>query len=145
MPALYIKTQASPAILRSSDVILQPLQFPGSYVSPAPHISSIFPCPAQSLRTVWTEKKAHGPADGAGLTSAEIARRDRLAKEKAERTANRAANHAPESAEEEDPGLLPPSTAPPRLEESGSMKRKRGRTIDFVALHTGTANKKGKP
>ena len=54
------------------------------------------------------------PADAAGLTSAEIARRDLLAKEKAERTANRAANHAPEPADEEDPGLLPPSTATPK-------------------------------
>jgi len=34
---------------------------------------------------------------------------------------------------------------PPRLEESSSMKRTRGRTMDFVALHTGTARKKGKP
>ena len=78
------------------------------------------------------------------MTSAEIARRDLLAKEKAERAANRAANHAPESADEEDPGLLPPSTAPPRLEESGSMKRTRGGTLDFLALHTGAARKKGK-
>jgi len=58
---------------------------------------------------------------------------------------NRAANHAPESTDEEDPGLLPPSTAPLRLEESGSTKRARGRTLDFMALHTGTASKKGKP
>ena len=94
-------------------------------------------------KMVWRKKKTHGPADAAGLTSAEIARRDLLAKEKAERAANRAANHAAESADEEDPGLLPPSTAPPRLEESSSMKRTRGRTLEFVVLHT--ASKKGKP
>ena len=85
------------------------------------------------------------PADAAGLTSAEIARRYLLAKERAERAASREANHAPESTDEEDPGLLLPSTAPPRLEESGSTKRTRGRTLDFVALHTGAASKKGKP
>ena len=96
-------------------------------------------------KKIWKKKKAHGPADAAGLTAAEIARRDLLAKDKAERAVNRAANYAPESADEEDPGLLPPSTAPPRLEESSSMKRTRGRTMDFVALHTGTASKKGKP
>ena len=45
--------------------------------------------------------------------------------------------------EEVDSGL-PPSTAPPRLEDSGSVKRTRGRTLDFVALHTGAANKNGK-
>jgi hypothetical protein len=84
------------------------------------------------------------PADAVGLTSAEIARRDLLAKERAERPVNRAANHAPESVDEKDPGLLPPSTASPRPEESGSTKRTRGRTMDFVALHTGTTSKKGK-
>jgi hypothetical protein len=42
---------------------------------------------------VW-RKKAHGPAGAAGFTPAEIACRDLLAKEKAERAANRAANHA---------------------------------------------------
>jgi hypothetical protein len=47
--------------------------------------------------------------------------------------------------DEEDPGLAPPSTAPPRLEESGSTKRTRGRTLDFTAQHTGTVSKKGKP
>ena len=60
--------------------------------------------------------------------SAEMARRDLLA--------NRAANHAPESADEEDPGLLPPSTAPRRLEESGRMKGTRGRTMGlFLGAH----------
>ena len=96
-------------------------------------------------KKVWRKKKVHGPADAAGLTSAEIAGKDLLAKEKAESAASRAANHGPEPADEEDPGLLPPSTAPPRLEESGSTKRTRGRTLDFVALHTGAASKKGKP
>ena len=66
-------------------------------------------------------------------------------KEKAERATNGAPNYVPEPADEEDPGLLPPSTAPPRLEESGRMKRTRGKTMDFVALHTGVASKKGKP
>jgi len=51
-------------------------------------------------KKVW-RKKAHGPANVAGLTSAEIACGDLLAKEKAERAANRAANHAPEPADEE--------------------------------------------
>jgi hypothetical protein len=96
-------------------------------------------------KRAWRKKKIHGPADAVGLTSAEIARRDLLAKEKAERTANRVANHAPESADEEDSGLSPPSTTPPRLKESGYMKRTHERTTEFVALHTGTASKKGKP
>jgi hypothetical protein len=65
-------------------------------------------------------------------------------KEKAERATSGAANYAPESADEEDPGLLQPSTAPPRLEESGSTKRTHDGTLDFVALHTGAARKKGK-
>ena len=39
---------------------------------------------------------------------------DLLAKEKAERAANRVGNHALEPADEEDPGLLPPSTATPK-------------------------------
>jgi len=81
------------------------------------------------------------PADTVGLTSA---RRDLLAKERAERPVNRVANHAPESVDEKDPGLLPPPTASPRPEESGSTKRTRGRTMDFGALHTGTTSKKGK-
>jgi hypothetical protein len=63
---------------------------------------------------VWRKKKTHGPADAAGLTSAEIARRDLLAKDKAERTANRETNHAPEPADVEDPGLLSPSKATPQ-------------------------------
>ena len=48
-------------------------------------------------------------------------------------------------ADEEDPGLLPPSIKALRLEESGSTKRTRGRTIDFIAICIGTASKKGKP
>jgi hypothetical protein len=32
-----------------------------------------------------------------------------------------------------------------RLEESGSTKRMRGRTVGFVTPHMGTATKKGKP
>jgi hypothetical protein len=44
-----------------------------------------------------------------------------------------------DSAGEEEAGL-PPSTAPPRLEDP----RTRGKTLDFVALHTGAANKKTK-
>ena len=92
-------------------------------------------------KRAWRKKKTYGPADVAGLTSAEIVCRDLLAKDKAERAANRAANYEPESADEEDPSLLPPSTAPLRLEESSSMKRTRGRTMDFVALDTGTASK----
>ena len=89
--------------------------------------------------------KTHGPADVVGLTSAEIARRDLLAKEKAKKIINRAANHASKPTDEEDLSLLPPSTAPLRLEESNGVKRTRGRTLDFVALHTGTVSKKGKP
>jgi hypothetical protein len=69
-----------------------------------------------------------------GCKALEITRRDLLAKEKAERAANQATNHAPEPADEEDPGLLPPSVAPSRLEESGSTKRTRERILDFVAL-----------
>jgi hypothetical protein len=42
---------------------------------------------------------------------------------------------------EEEAGL-PPSTAPPRLEDPTSTKRTRGKTLDFVALHTGAASKK---
>jgi hypothetical protein len=44
-----------------------------------------------------------------------------------------------DSVGEEEAGL-PPSTAPPRLEDP----RTRGKTPDFVALHTGAANKKTK-
>lgn len=67
------------------------------------------------------------------LRHQKIARRDLLAKERAERAASRAANDAPESTYEEDPDLFPPSTAPPRLEESGNTKVTRRRTLDFVA------------
>ena len=105
------------------------------------HIGTPNPVP----KKVWRRKKAHASADAIGLTFIKFTRRDLLAKEKAERATNRAANHAPESADEEDPDLLPPSTSPPRLEESGSTKRTRGRILDFVALHTGTVSKKGKP
>jgi hypothetical protein len=49
------------------------------------------------------------------------------------------------STNKEDLSLLLPSTAPLTLEESGSTKRTLGRTLDFMALHTGTASKKGKP
>jgi len=65
-------------------------------------------------KKAWRKNKAHGPADAARLVSAEIAHRDLLAKEKAERAANRVGNHALEPADEEDPGLLPPSTATPK-------------------------------
>jgi negative regulator of sigma E activity len=37
---------------------------------------------------------------------------------------------------------LPSSTAPPRLEDPQNVKRTRGRTLDFVALHTGAPSKK---
>jgi hypothetical protein len=83
-------------------------------------------------KKAWKKKKAHGLADAAGLTSAEIARRELEAKEKIEKAQSAAVSH------------VPPSTAPPRLEDSGSVKRTRGKTMDFVALHTGTASKKGK-
>ena len=36
---------------------------------------------------------------------------------------------------------LPSSTAPPRLEVPSNMKRTRGKTLDFVALHTGAPSK----
>jgi hypothetical protein len=63
-------------------------------------------------------------------------RKQRSASKKgAERAANRATNHAPKSTDKKDPGLLPPFTVPPRLEESASTKRTRGRTLYFVALH----------
>jgi hypothetical protein len=48
-----------------------------------------------------------------------------------------------ESAGEEDLGL-PPSTAPPRLEDAVT-KRSRGKTLDYLALHTGKASKKTRP
>jgi hypothetical protein len=40
----------------------------------------------------WRKRKAHGPADAAGLDPAEIARRALLAEEKTKGAANRAAN-----------------------------------------------------
>jgi hypothetical protein len=46
--------------------------------------------------------------------------------------------------DEEDAGLPPPSTAPPRLEDTAVMKRTRGKTLDFVALQNGTSTKEGK-
>jgi hypothetical protein len=44
---------------------------------------------------------------------------------------------------EEDTGLPPPPTVPPRLEDTAVMKRTRGKTLDLVALQNGTATKKG--
>jgi hypothetical protein len=82
-------------------------------------------------KKVWRKKKAHGPADAAGLTSAEIAYRDLLAKEKAKKAANRAANHAPESADEEDPGLLPPLQRPQGWR---NLAARRGRVEGPLAL-----------
>jgi hypothetical protein len=57
---------------------------------------------------------------------------------------NRTRPSQDEEGEEVDSGLVP-STAPPRLEDSGSKKMTRGRTLDFVALHTGAASITGKP
>ena len=92
---------------------------------------------------MWKKKKTNGLANAAGLTSAEIAKRDLAIKEKAERAAiaealkltkpgkpaSRAAP-APKPADlmgfsdaEGDAGLPPPSTAPPRLEDTAVMKR----------------------
>jgi len=68
--------------------------------------------PNPVAKKVWRKKKAHGPADAAGLASAEIAHRDLLAKERLKEPQNRAANHAPGSTDEEDPGLLPPLQRP---------------------------------
>jgi hypothetical protein len=122
-------------------------------------------------KKVWRKKKTNGPSDAAGLTSAEIAKRDLPAKETAERAATATAlkltkakagklvsRAAPTPTalapgpvdltglgdDEEDAGLPPPSTAPPRLEDTALMKRTRGKTLDFVALQNGTAAKKGK-
>jgi hypothetical protein len=105
-------------------------------------------------KKTWRKKKTHGHADAAGLTSAVIAQKDLAAKEKAEATkAAKAAKAAVltatkakarvESAGEEDLGL-PPSTAPPRLEDAVT-KRSRGKTLDYLALHTGKASKKTRP
>jgi hypothetical protein len=80
---------------------------------------------------------------------AQIAAKLRSAKEKARKAVSCAVQIKPtrpsleEEGEEVDTDL-PPSTAPPRLEGSGGMKRTRRRTLDFVLLHTGTASKKGK-
>jgi hypothetical protein len=49
--------------------------------------------------------------------------------------------HVSDSESEVDTGL-PSSTAPPRLEDPQNVKRTRGRTLDFVALHTGAPSKK---
>jgi hypothetical protein len=92
------------------------------------------------------------------LTSAEIAKQDLAKKEKTERaaiakTGKPASRAAPASGpadltgfgnDEGDVGLSPPSTAPPRLEDTVVMKRTRGKTMDFVALQNGTVTKKGK-
>ena len=113
--------------------------------------------------------KTNGLANTAGLTSAEIAKRDLAGKEKAERAAIAAALKltkarkpasravpAPTAPapgpidltglgdDEEDAGLPPPFTALPRLEDTAVMKRTRGKTLDFVALQNGTATKKRK-
>jgi hypothetical protein len=65
------------------------------------------------------KNKTTGPADAPGLTSAEIARRDLLTKEKTERAVGNVVSPDPNLASQlaEDPGLLPPSTGPPRLED----------------------------
>jgi hypothetical protein len=52
--------------------------------------------------------------------------------------------HVSDSESEVDTGL-PSSTAPPRLEDPSNMKRTRGKTLDFVALHTGAPTKKTRP
>jgi hypothetical protein len=107
---------------------------------------------------VWRKKKINGLTNAAGLTSAEIAKRDLAKKEKAERTAiartgKPASRVAPAPGpvdltgfgdDEGDVGLPPPSTAPPRLEDTAVMKRTRGKTLDFVVLQNGTVIKKGK-
>ena len=86
-------------------------------------------------KRVWRKKKTHGLADEAGLTSAEIAHGDLGAKEKAERVqipatlrstkakAGKADSCAQRDKDEEVDANLPPSTAQPRLEDSGSMER----------------------
>jgi hypothetical protein len=84
---------------------------------------------------VWRKKRTQGLADAAGLTSAEIAHRDLGAKEKTERAqipatlrstkakGRKADSRAQEDEDEEVDATLPPSTAPPRLEDSGSMEK----------------------
>jgi hypothetical protein len=113
---------------------------------------------------VWKKKKTNGLASAAGLISAEIAKRDLVKKEKAERAiivealklirAGKPASHAvpvPRPTDltgfgddKGDAGLPPPSTTTLRLEDTTVMKRTRGKTLDFVALQNGTATKKGK-
>jgi hypothetical protein len=107
-------------------------------------------------------------ADAAGLTAAVIAQKDLAAKEKAEKQATTKAltatalasakaeqvasrgppapdlTHVSDSESEVDTGL-PSSTAPPGLEDPGKTKRTRGKTLDFVALHTGAPSKKTRP
>jgi hypothetical protein len=84
---------------------------------------------------VWRKKRTQGLADAAGLTSAEIARRDLRAKEKAERAqipvtlrstrvkVGKAVSRAQEGEGEEVDADLLPSTVPPILRDSGSMKK----------------------
>lgn len=82
-------------------------------------------------KRVWKKKRAQGLADAAGLTSAEIAHRDLGAKEKTERAqipatlrSTKAKGRKADSRAQEDEEVdanLPPSTAPPRLEDSGSI------------------------
>jgi hypothetical protein len=125
-------------------------------------------------KRTWKKKKTHGLADAAGLTAAVIAQKELTAKEKAEKQAAIKAakatalasakakagkgtprdppasearidiTHVSDSESEVDTGL-PSSTAPPRLEDPSNMKRTRGKTLDFVALHTGGSSKKTKP
>jgi hypothetical protein len=123
-------------------------------------------------KRTWKKKKTHGLVDAAGLTAAVIAQKDLAAKEKAEKQATTKAltaiasacakaekvvsrgppapeagvdlTHVSDSESEVDTGL-PSSTAPPRLEDSSNMKRTRGKTLDFVALHTGAPSKKTRP
>jgi hypothetical protein len=52
--------------------------------------------------------------------------------------------HVSDSESEVNTGL-PSSTAPPRLEDPSNMKRTRGKTLNFVALHTGAPTKKTRP
>ena len=51
--------------------------------------------------------------------------------------------HPPQYRDPERPPAFP--TAPPRLEDHGNMKRTRGKTLDFVALHREAPSKKTKP
>ena len=60
-----------------------------------PLLISLLVTLTQFFRRVGGRKKAHGPANAIGLTSAETARRDLLTEEKTERAVNRAVNHAP--------------------------------------------------